>query len=134
LRVHAGQAFAADGEVEQGRTQVDEAVLTGESRPVDRGEGDEVAAGSLNLGSPVLMRVTRLGAQTRYQRIVALVERALTERPSFILSADRIAGPFLWVVLGLAALAYGVWSWIDPSRALWVAVSVLIVTCLLVDH
>jgi Cu2+-exporting ATPase len=129
LRVHAGQAFAADGEVEQGRTQVDEAVLTGESRPVDRGVGDEVAAGSLNLGSPVLMRVTRLGAQTRYQRIVALVERALTERPSFILSADRIAGPFLWGVLGLAAAAYGVWSWIDPTRALWVAVSVLIVTC-----
>jgi Cu2+-exporting ATPase len=129
VRVHAGQAFAADGEVLLGRTQVDEAVLTGESRPVDRGEGDEVAAGSLNLGSPVEVRVTRLGAQTRYQRIVALVERALTQRPAFVLSADRIAGPFLWAVLGLAALAFVVWNWIDPSRALWIAVSVLIVTC-----
>jgi Cu2+-exporting ATPase len=57
------------------------------------------------------------------------VERALTERPGFILSADRIAGPFLWMVLGLALLGYLVWSWIDPSRAIWVAVSVLIVTC-----
>jgi Cu2+-exporting ATPase len=129
LRVRAGQAFAADGVVEEGATQVDEAVLTGESRPVERRVGDEVAAGSLNLGAPVLMRVTGLGAQTRYQRIVSLVERALSQRPSFALSADRIAGPFLWSVLGLAALAWLVWNWIDPSRAVWVAVSVLIVTC-----
>ncbi|HMW24176.1 MAG TPA: cation-translocating P-type ATPase [Burkholderiaceae bacterium] len=129
LRVRAGQAFAADGVVEEGATQVDEAVLTGESRPVERRAGDEVAAGSLNLGAPVLVRVTGLGAQTRYQRIVSLVERALSQRPTFALSADRIAGPFLWGVLGLAALAWLVWNWIDPSRAVWVAVSVLIVTC-----
>ncbi len=129
IRVHVGQAFAADGVIEQGSTQVDEAVLTGESRPVERGPGQEVAAGSLNLGSPVQVRVTQLGAQTRYQRIVSLVERALTQRPGFMLSADRIAGPFLWVVLGLAVAAYAAWSWIDPSRALWIAVSVLIVTC-----
>ena len=129
LRVRVGQAFAADGVVEEGATQVDEAVLTGESRPVERRSGDEVAAGSLNLGAPVLVRVTGLGAQTRYQRIVSLVERALSQRPSFALSADRIAGPFLWTVLGLAVAAYAVWSWIDPSKAVWVAVSVLIVTC-----
>ena len=129
IRVHAGQAFASDGVVLEGRTQVDEAMLTGESRPVERGPGDEVAAGCLNLGAPVLMRVTRLGAQTRFQRIVELVERALTERPSFLISADRIAGPFLWAVLVLAGGAYAAWSWIDPSKAIWVAVSVLIVTC-----
>jgi Cu2+-exporting ATPase len=129
IRVHVGQAFAADGVIEQGSTQVDEAVLTGESRPVERGPGQEVAAGCLNLGAPVQVRVTQLGAQTRYQRIVSLVERALTQRPGFMLSADRIAGPFLWVVLGLAVAAYAAWSWIDPSRALWIAVSVLIVTC-----
>ncbi|MBK6853241.1 MAG: hypothetical protein IPG93_17045 [Burkholderiales bacterium] len=117
IRVHVGQAFAADGVIEQGSTQVDEAVLTGESRPVERGPGQEVAAGSLNLGSPVQVRVTQLGAQTRYQRIVSLVERALTQRPGFMLSADRIAGPFLLVVLaGLAA--YAVWSHgsIRPGR------------------
>jgi len=129
VRVHAGQAFAADGRVVEGRTLVDEAMLSGESRPVDRAVGDEVSAGCINLSAPVVMQVLQLGAQTRYQRIVALVERALTERPAFILATDRIAGPFLWAVLVLAALAWGVWMFIDPGRALWVAVSVLIVTC-----
>ncbi|MDZ7856010.1 cation-translocating P-type ATPase [Sphaerotilus sp.] len=129
VRVHAGQAFAADGCVVEGRTLVDEAMLSGESRPVDRTVGDEVSAGCINLSAPVVMQVLQLGAQTRYQRIVSLVERALTERPAFILATDRIAGPFLWAVLALATLAWGAWMFIDPSRALWVAVSVLIVTC-----
>ena len=129
VRVHAGQAFAADGRLLEGRTQVDEAMLTGESRPVDRATGEEVSAGCLNLGAPVVMEVLQLGAQTRYQRIVALVERALTERPAFILATDRLAGPFLIGVLVLAALAWGAWMVIDPSRALWVAVAVLVVTC-----
>ncbi len=129
IRVQVGQAFAADGVVQEGGTQVDESMLTGESRPVERGAGDEVAAGCLNVGAPVVLKVVRLGAQTRYQRIVALVERALTERPSFLVATDRIAGPFLWGVLALAAAGYLVWMQIDPSRALWVAVSVLIVTC-----
>lgn len=129
VRVHAGQAFAADGRLVEGRTLVDEAMLSGESRPVDRTVGDEVSAGCINLSAPVVMQVLQLGAQTRYQRIVSLVERALTERPAFILATDRIAGPFLWAVLVLAALAWGAWMFIDPSRALWVAVSVLIVTC-----
>ena len=129
VRVHAGQAFAADGWVVEGRTLVDEAMLSGESRPVDRTVGDEVSAGCINLDAPVVMEVLQLGAQTRYQRIVSLVERALTERPAFILATDRIAGPFLWAVLALATLAWGAWMFIDPSRALWVAVSVLIVTC-----
>ena len=129
VRVHVGQAFAADGRVVEGRTLVDEAMLSGESRPVDRMVGDEVSAGCINLSAPVVMQVLQLGAQTRYQRIVSLVERALTERPAFILATDRIAGPFLWAVLVLAALAWGAWMFIDPSRALWIAVSVLIVTC-----
>jgi Cu2+-exporting ATPase len=129
VRVHAGQAFAADGRVVEGRTLIDEAMLSGESRPVERAVGDEVAAGCINLSAPVVMQVLQLGAQTRYQRIVALVERALTERPAFVLATDRIAAPFLWAVLVLAAAAWGVWMVIDPDRALWVAVSVLIVTC-----
>jgi Cu2+-exporting ATPase len=129
VRVQVGQAFAADGVVLEGQTQVDEAALTGESTPVERGVGDPVSAGCLNLGAPTLMRVDQLGAQTRYQRIVALVERALTERPAFVLATDRLAGPFLWAVILLAGGAWLAWQWIDPARATWVAVSVLIVTC-----
>ncbi|MEY2689774.1 MAG: hypothetical protein RL375_3973, partial [Pseudomonadota bacterium] len=129
VRVQVGQAFAADGVVLEGLTQVDEAALTGESTPVERGVGDPVSAGCLNLGAPTLMRVDQLGAQTRYQRIVALVERALTERPAFVLATDRLAAPFLWAVIALAGGAWLGWQWIDPARATWVAVSVLIVTC-----
>ncbi|MEO8299559.1 MAG: HAD-IC family P-type ATPase, partial [Burkholderiales bacterium] len=129
VRVQVGQAFAADGRVIDGRTEVDESMLTGESLPVPRGVGDDVSAGCLNLGAPVLVQVVALGVQTRYQRIVALVERALTQRPAFVVAADRWAGPFLWGVLLLAAAGWGAWQFIDPSRAVWVAVSVLIVTC-----
>ncbi len=129
VRVAAGQAFPADGEILSGRTQVDEALLSGESRPVERGVADAVLGGSINLGAPVLVRLTHIGASTRHQQIASLVERALAERPGIVAAADRLAGPFLWAVLLLAAAAGAAWSLVDPSRALWVAVSVLIVTC-----
>ncbi len=129
VRVALGQAFPADGSLLEGRTQVDEALLTGESTPVPRQPGDSVVAGSVNLGAPVTMRVQRVGADTRHEAIVALMREAMSQRPSMARVADRLAGPFLWLVLGLATAAAVAWSLIDPSRAVWVAVSVLIVTC-----
>ena len=130
VRVRAGQAFPADGTLDaSSATQVDEALLSGESRPLPRAAGDAVLAGSVNLAAPVLLRVERVGADTRYAQIVALVERAAFERPALARAADRVARPFLWAVLLLAAGAAVLWSTIDPSRSVWVAVSVLIVTC-----
>lgn len=129
VRVQVGQAFCADGIVLEGATEVDEAVLTGESRPVARKTGDPVHAATLNLGAPVVMRVDQVGAATQYQRIVSLVERSLTERPALVRAADRWAAPFLWGVLVLAGVSWLAWQFIDPQRALWVAVAVLIVTC-----
>lgn len=129
LRVPAGQAFPADGSIEQGETSADEALLSGEAHPVEKKPGDEAVAGSINLQAPVLLRVLRLGADTRFEAIVRLMRNALTERPQSLRMADRIAGPFLWAVLGLALAGALAWSRIDPDRALWVAVSVLIVTC-----
>ena len=129
VRVALGQAFPADGRLEQGRTQADEALLSGESAPVPKQAGDALVGGSLNLGAPALMRVQRVGADTRHEAIVALMRDALGQRPAMARTADRLAGPFLWVVLGLAAAAAAAWSVIDPSRAVWVAVAVLIVTC-----
>jgi len=130
VRVRAGQAFPADGRLGAGdATQVDEALLTGESLPLPRAGGDAVLAGSVNLTSPVVVHVERVGDDTRYAQIVALIERAAFERPALARAADRVARPFLWAVLVLAAGAAAVWSLIDPSRSLWVAVSVLIVTC-----
>lgn len=129
VRVPLGAAFPADGVIVDGRTHVDESLLTGESRALARATGDEVVAGSLNLGAPVQMRVLRAGPDTRQEAIARLVRGALAQRPRWFALADRIAGPFLWAVLLLAAGAAAAWSVIDPSRAVWVAVSVLIVTC-----
>jgi len=129
VRVAVGQAFPADGQILLGRTEVDESLLTGESRAVARHVGQMVVAGSMNLGAPVWMAIERLGPDTRYQQIVNLVHQAMTEKPGWMRQADRIAGPFLWGVLALAALGALAWHWIDPARSVWVAVSVLVVTC-----
>jgi P-type Cu2+ transporter len=129
VRVPFGQAFCADGVVTGGRTRADESLLSGESVPIDKGVGAAVIAGSINLGAPVTMRVTRVAADTRYAAIVALMRDARSQRPAACRTADRWAAPFLWAVLALGAGAAAVWSVIDPSRAVWVAVSVLIVTC-----
>jgi len=129
VRVPVGQAFPADGTLLQGDTRADESLLTGESVPVAKPCGAAVVAGSLNLGAPVLLRVDRVGADTRLESIVALMRDAMSQRPALARAADRWAGPFLWAVLLLAAGAAAVWTVVDPSRAVWVAVSVLIVTC-----
>jgi len=129
IRVLPGETFPADGEVLQGITMVDEALLTGESRPVSRGPKSVVIAGSHNLTSVVQVRVERTGDQTRFAQIVSLMESASTSKPSLARLADRIAKPFLIAVLVAAALACAYWWGRDPGRALMVAVAVLIVTC-----
>jgi Cu2+-exporting ATPase len=129
VRVPVGEAFAADGVVCRGHTQADESLLTGESAPVDKAQGAEVVGGSINVGAPVDMTVLRVGQDTRFQAIVSMMRSAMGQRPAAARVADRWAAPFLWAVLVLAAGAAAVWSAIDPSRAVWVAVSVLIVTC-----
>ncbi len=129
LRVLPGETFPADGTIVQGRTLADEALLTGESRPLPRAEGATVIAGSHNLLAAVLLRVERMGTDTRFAQIVALMQVTSTSKPAIAQLADRIAKPFLGVVL-LAASAAGLWWWgVDPTRAWMVAVSVLIVTC-----
>ena len=129
VRVQAGQAFPGDGRLLSDSATVDEALLTGESRPVTRRRGEGVVAGSFNLAGPVLVEVHRLGRETRFAQIVALMEQASTEKPRLAVLADRIAAPFLVLVLAAAALAAWYWWQIDHAKALSVAVAVLIVTC-----
>ena len=129
LRVHAGEAFLADGVLEQGETSVDEALLTGESMPLARGPGSTVIAASHNLSTTVLMRVVRIADATRFAQMVALMQSASTTKPHAAVLADRIAKPFLAFVL-LAAFGAAAWWWPhDPAHALMVAVAVLVVTC-----
>ena len=129
IQVKPGEAFAADANIVQGETQVDEALLTGESKPLPRSPGERVLAGSLNLTGTVEVQVLSVGKQTRFGQMVTLMESAAVSKPSMALLADRVAKPFLWGVLFVAALA-AAWGWQDsPAHALMVAVSVLIVTC-----
>ena len=129
IRVVPGEAFPVDGEIVQGTTFADEALLTGESRPVPRDPGAPVLAGSHNLSSAVLVRITQSGKATQYAQIVALMERAASDKPRLALLADRVAKPFLLMVLLAAFGAAAFWWQTDPAQALMAAVAVLIVTC-----
>jgi Cu2+-exporting ATPase len=129
LQVLPGEVFPADGTVLRGRTSADEALLTGESTPLSRGEGEQVIAGSHNLTAPVEMRVEQVGQDTRYAQIVALMAQASTSKPQIALLADRLAKPFLVFVLLAAGLACAWWWSSDPGHALMIAVAILVVTC-----
>ena len=129
IRVLPGEAFPADGAVLEGATFADEALLTGESRPVARGVGDLVMAGSYNVGNAAMVRVDKLGAATRYAQIVTLMERASLDKPRLAVLADKVAKPFLLFVLLVAAGAAAFWWRTDPAMALMAAVAVLVVTC-----
>ena len=129
LRVHPGETFPADGHILAGHTEVNEALMTGESRPLARAVGNPVLCGSHNLSGTVLVGVDGVGASTRFAQIVDLMDSASSSKPRSAQIADRLAKPFLLVVLLAAALACAWWWARDPGHALMVAVAVLIVTC-----
>ena len=129
VMVGPGESFPADGSVVEGASSVDESLLTGESRPVDKHVGSPVIGGTLNLSSPLVVRVERIGADTVLSGIVRLLDRALGEKPRLAVLADRFAA---WFVLGLLVAAAGTalaWYSVDPHRAFWITVSVLVVSC-----
>ena len=127
--VRPGEGFPMDGSVLEGSSSANEALLTGESLPVVKAPGSEVIGGSLNVESPVFVRAERVGEATRLAAIARLMERAALERPRIVQQADRIAGVFILMLLLVAVAVAVVWWFIDPSRALWITVSVLVVTC-----
>ena len=127
--VRPGETVPADGVIEQGQSELDESLLTGESMPVKRVEGELVTGGSVNRGNPLFLRVQRVGDQTILSAIVKLMERASSSRPRLQQITDRVAARFVAVVLLLAAGTAFWWFQHDAVRALPVVVSVLIVTC-----
>jgi Cu2+-exporting ATPase len=129
VAVPAGEAAPADATVESGVSEFDESLLTGETYPVPKSKGDVVLAGSINLASPVTARVERSPGEATVDVIRRQMERAASQKPRWALAADRIASHFVIAVVALAALGALAWMWIDPARALWVAVATLVVTC-----
>ncbi|WP_153115248.1 heavy metal translocating P-type ATPase [Rhodocyclus tenuis] len=127
--VRAGATIPADGRVLEGESAADEALLTGESVPVSKRPGDSVIGGATNVSSPLVVAVEAVGEATRLSAIVRLMERAAGEKPRLVELADRVAGRFIAVVLLLAIVTAIVWMLVDPDQALWVTVSVLVVTC-----
>jgi Cu2+-exporting ATPase len=123
VRVAPGERIPADGVVAEGASSADESLLTGESRPVAKKAGDEVVGGSVNLEQPLLVRVTRSGADTRAAAIARLAERGAAEKPRFVQAAEAVARRLTWVVLAAAA---GTWLFLAGP---WAAVAVLVVAC-----
>jgi P-type Cu2+ transporter len=129
ILIKPGEVVPADGTVMDGVSTADESLLTGESRPVPKQLGDTVTGGSMNVGSPLVVRVERLGESTRLASIQRLMERAASEKPDVVKLADRIASRFVSALLVLAFVTGAWWWWHDPSQALWIFVSVLVVSC-----
>lgn len=129
VRVLPGEGIVVDGVVRDGRSDVDESWLTGESRPQARSAGDEVLAGSINRGSPLLIEARNVGESTRLATLRNLMERAAAERPRIVQQADRVAGWFIAALLLIACATGAYWWQADASRALWIFVSVLVVSC-----
>ncbi len=129
FRVAVGERVAVDATLVEGRTAIDQSLLTGESLPVARVPGDEVPGGAINAGAPVLMRVLRTSAESAISTIERLVERAAASKPRLAGLAERIARGFVAALLLLAAGVWLAWMQVDPARAAHVAIAVLVVSC-----
>jgi Cu2+-exporting ATPase len=129
LIIKPGQQIPADGLVESGISAVDEAALTGEYLPIDKSQGDSLIGGTYNVESQLLMRVTATGADAELNTIMRLMDRAQQEKPAIAIFADKVASRFVAAVLIIASSIAIIWSFIDPSQAFWITLSVLVVTC-----
>jgi P-type Cu2+ transporter len=129
LEVRAGEHVPADGVVIEGCSSVDSSLLSGEARPISVEVGSKIHAGTINLGSRLLVRADEIGAATRFGKILSMVEDAAKRRAPIVLAADRYSAIFVRVVLAIAAVSAGVWWFIDPSRIVDNTVALLVVTC-----
>jgi len=133
VRVRPGDKVPIDGSVVEGRSMVDESMLTGEPVPVEKSEGDEVTGGTVNKTGSFVMQVSRTGAETTLAQIVQMVAEAQRSRAPIQRIADAVAAWFVPAVVAVAVVSFVVWLIIGPppafSYALIAAVSVLIIAC-----
>ena len=131
VRVRPGEGVPVDGVIVEGSSAVDESMLTGESMPVEKSVGREVSGGTLNTAAPLIIRATRVGAETTVAQIVRMVEEAQADKAPIQRLADYVAARFVPAVIAIAAVTMAVWLWLGPSgvMALTAAVAVLVIAC-----
>jgi P-type Cu+ transporter len=133
VRVRPGEKISVDGVVLEGRTAVDESMLTGEPMPVEKAEGDEVVAGTINKSGSILFRAMRVGKDTALAQIIDMVKRAQNSKPPIGRLADVIAAYFVPVVMIIAVISALVWLNFGPDPrvafAIVSATTVLIIAC-----
>jgi copper-transporting P-type ATPase V len=131
LRIRPGEKVPVDGEVVEGTSAVDESMLTGESVPVDKGEGSKVAGATINTSGVLTIRTTAVGGDTALAQIVRMVEDAQAGKSNMQRLADRVSGIFVPVVIVIAIVTFLGWSLLggDVGGAMLAAVAVLIIAC-----
>ena len=133
LRVRPGDSVPVDGEVVEGRSSVDESMITGEPVPVEKVKGDRVTGGTINKNGTLAVRATQVGADTVLSQIVEMVAGARRSRAPIQGLADKVSSVFVPTVVVIALIAFGVWLWVGPDPAfafaIASAVSVLIIAC-----
>lgn len=129
LLIRPGEVIPTDGVVHDGRSSVDESLLTGEPLPVLRDVGDRLLGGSVNIEQPLRITVSCGVEHSRLAMIEHLLQQAQADKPHLIQLTDRIASHFVTVMLGCAALVYLYWWWQGSADAFWITLSVLVITC-----
>lgn len=131
ILIRPGEQIPADGRVEDGSTSVNEAFLTGESRPISKEEGDEVVAGAVNGEGAVDVTITRTGGDTTLSQIMRLVDEAQASRSRFQGLADRAAGWLAYIAVGAGIITFVTWMAVrgDVSFAVTLTVTVLVIAC-----
>lgn len=127
--VGGGQTIPADGTLLDASASINEAAISGEFKPVAKQRGDTLLAGSINGAQALTLQVSGVGPDLRLAAIHALGRYARGQKPRLAQLADRIAGRFALAILLAAALTGLGWLWMDPARAFWIALSVLVVSC-----
>lgn len=132
LLVRPGDGIAADGEVVEGDSSVDESMLTGESLPVEKLPGAKVYGGTTNGQGALVVRVGNSGGESALEQIIRVLRDAQSDKAPVQALADRVSAIFVPVVIVIAALSFGAWLWlggVDAMRAGVIAVAVLVISC-----